>query len=393
MTRFVEAEIDLQALVDNYQSAKKVKPNQRHLAVIKANAYGHGAINVARALMPWVDGFCVASLQEALALRAVGIESPILLLEGFFDTHEYQLVIDNHLWVVIHEGWQLDVISRHLEKPESIWVKLDTGMHRLGFEPHALRSVLQSLLRQGFKQTDIVVMTHFACADLLERKETERQWRALQNALPSSTVDDEKRALNGHDQSPSEQGNQVNWSLCLSAENSAGILGWPCIQSDWARAGIMIYGISPFAPRCLTSIHERELVAHLKPVMTLRSRIIAVRNIKAGEAVGYGASWVCHQGARIGTVGIGYGDGYPRHASSGTPVLVDGFETQLVGRVSMDMLTVDLTLLPHVGLGSEVVLWGKGLAVERVAESANTIAYELVCCLADRVNFRYISKS
>ena len=370
MTRNVTAEIDLLALKNNLEVAQQAKPSQRHLAVIKANAYGHGAIEIAKSLVAEVEGFAVACLEEALSLRAHGITSPILLLEGIFQTEEYRLVIEHDLWMVIHEPWQVELLRQASQWPSAIWVKVDTGMHRLGFAPEQLDSIFQCLKASSqYHPHQTFLMTHFACADDLSNPMTQQQWDQFSHCY-------------------NEFGEGE--SLLRSVENSAGILGWPDIQGEWGRPGIMLYGISPFGIHDSSEGQEPEWVSSLQPVMTLKSEIIAVRELEPNDSVGYGASWKCQRPSKIGTVAIGYGDGYPRHAVAGTPVLVSGVVSPLVGRVSMDMITVDLTDNPHAQLGSEVVLWGKGLPIEQVAESAQTIAYELVCCLADRVKYIYL---
>lgn len=346
--RPARALIDLQALRHNYQLARELS-GARALAVIKADAYGHGAVRCARALQDQADGFAVACIEEALELRAAGIDRPILLLEGFFEADELQLLVQHDLWCVVHSLWQLEAIERtQLDKPLRVWLKLDSGMHRVGLNPAQFLDAWQRLQASG-KVEHIVLMSHFARADELDCPRSQEQLVLFDQA---------------------RQGLQAEISLC----NSPAILGWPHMPSDWVRPGIMLYGATPFA-------QVQHQAARLRPVMTVESRIICVRDLPAGEPVGYGASFVAERPTRVGVVAMGYADGYPRHAPTGTPVLIDGQSARLIGRVSMDMLTVDLSDLPQSGLGSHVELWGPNVLASDVAQQAETIAYELFCNL------------
>jgi alanine racemase len=316
------------------------------MCVVKANGYGHGALTVARALDSHTDALAVACIEEAVELRDGGISAPILLLEGVFEPTELQLASSQDFWVMIDNSQQLAWLEQaDLEKPVTCWLKIDTGMHRLGIDPEYAASFHQRLLNCPNRGGELVSCTHFASADELESGQTLRQIALFERA----TAD-----LAGP----------------RSAANSPGLLGWPQSHYDWIRPGYMLYGNSPFP-----SQHPN--TADLQPVMTLVSAVISVRDVAPGETVGYGASWTAKRPSRIATVSIGYGDGYPRVAPNGTPVLVMGRRAPLAGRVSMDMITVDVTDLGEISIGDEVVLWGEGLPAGEVASHANTIGYEL----------------
>jgi alanine racemase len=348
--------INVSALHHNLGRVREAAPYARVMAMVKADAYGHGARLVAEALAE-ADGFGVAFLEEALALRAAGIRQPITLLEGVFSDAEMFEAVRHGLTVVIHQESQVGYLERcRLSGPVNLWLKLDSGMHRLGFTPESA-VIAYRRLRAARITGELGLMTHFACADELESPMTDRQltrFRAVQQVLQGG-------------------GEPVPDSLC----NSAGILAWPAAHGSWVRPGIMLYGSSPFAGQSAESLG-------LRPVMTLTSKLIAVRELKRGEPVGYGATWTSERDTRIGVVSIGYGDGYPRHAPSGTPVLVEGRRVPLVGRVSMDMITVDLGDLPAQP-GATCVLWGEGLPADEVAAHAGTLSYELFCKVTTRV--------
>lgn len=346
--RPARALIDLNALRHNYQLAREVS-GARALAVIKADAYGHGAVRCAQALQAQADGFAVACIEEALALREAGIRGPILLLEGFFEADELPLIEQHELWCVVHSLWQLEAIERsNVSAPLTVWLKMDSGMHRVGLHPGDYQAAYQRLLASG-KVAKIVLMSHFARADELDCPRSDEQLAVFQQARQGIVAE-------------------------VSLRNSPAVLGWPNVPSDWVRPGIMLYGATPFE-------QAQAVAARLQPVMTLESKIISVRELPAGEPVGYGARFVSERPTRVGVVAMGYADGYPRHAPTGTPVAVDGQLTRLIGRVSMDMLTVDLTDLPQAGLGSRVELWGKQVLASDVAARANSIPYQLFCNL------------
>lgn len=346
--RPARALIDLQALRHNYQLARELS-GARTLAVVKADAYGHGAVRCAQALEDQADGFAVACIEEALTLREAGIRAPILLLEGFFEADELALIDQHDLWCVVHSQWQIEAVEQaQLSKPLTVWLKLDSGMHRVGLHPSDYQQAYRRLLASG-KVSKIVLMSHFARADELECERTAEQLAIFQQAGAGLSAE-------------------------VSLRNSPALLGWPQVPSDWVRPGIMLYGATPFE-------QAQELAARLRPVMTLESKVISVRELPAGEPVGYGARFVADRPTRVGVVAMGYADGYPRHAPTGTPVMVDGQPTRLIGRVSMDMLTVDLTDLPQARLGSRVELWGKQVLASDVAMAAGSIPYQIFCNL------------
>jgi alanine racemase len=350
--RPARALIDLDALRHNYRLARG-RHGGRALAVVKANAYGHGALACARALAAEADGFAVAFLEEALELRAAGIEQPILLLEGVFAPDELDAVVRHDLWIVVHHAEQIRLIEKARPAlPIEVWLKVNSGMNRAGFLPHEIRPAWQRLKDSG-RVAGITLMTHFARADEPQVVTTADQITAFDSAT---------RELPGP----------------RSLANSAAILGWTAAHRDWSRPGILLYGADPMPgdPN------------GLRPAMTLESAVMAVREIPAGAPLGYGARFHAERPTRVGLVALGYADGYPRVVPDGTPVAVDGLRTRLIGRVSMDMLTIDLTDLPDAALGSRVELWGANIPVNRVAEAAGTIAYELLCNVK-RVRFEY----
>jgi len=359
MTRPSWARIDLDALAHNYKVAKRMHGGKA-LAVMKANAYGHGATRCAQHLAPLVDGFAVAFLEEARSLRAAGIQNHILVLEGVFDEEELLVARELGLWLVVHQESQLQMLERHALQAGlsqlDVWMKIDTGMGRAGFAPQEVDAAYRRL-RACPNVADITFMTHFSRADEPTEEVSAEQVRAFDAAIQ---------------QFPGAR------SLC----NSAGILGWPQARRDWARPGILLYGADPM-PRPFSGV---------LPVMSLESTVFAVRTLKKGQALGYGGGFVAQEDTRVGLVAIGYADGYPRTAPTGTPVLVDGRRARLLGRVSMDMLTADLTQLPEAGIGSQVEFWGRGVDVNLVARAAGTISYELLCNVK-RVPLKYHSKA
>jgi alanine racemase len=350
MTRPIRATIRLSALANNLARARERAPAAKVMVVIKANAYGHGLLRVARALRT-ADGFAVVDLQDAVQLREAGFEQRILLLEGFFDLGDLSWMAQHRLTAVMHSVDQLEMLETvSLASPVDLFVKLNTGMNRLGFAPAVLNSVLERL-RHCHNAGDITLMTHFACAD---------DARGIASQLARFET-----AVAGID-------------LPVSLANSAALLRYLESARGWVRPGIMLYGASPFADQSATSLN-------LQPVMTLTSKLLTVRQLQVGDTVGYGATFRADASIRMGVVACGYADGYPRHANTGTPVLVAGTRTRILGRVSMDMLCVDLTSLPNVGVGAPVILWGQGLPVDEVATAAGTVSYELLCALALRV--------
>ncbi|MCK4586420.1 MAG: alanine racemase [Gammaproteobacteria bacterium] len=375
MTRAARAVINLSALQHNLQRAKTAAPRSQQFSIIKANGYGHGLVPVAQALKE-SDGFGVASVEEALALKAAEITQPVLLLEGFFHADELEQIQQYDLQIVVHQEQQLVALealsakpllsekASH-QKPITVWLKVDTGMHRLGFDPDVVPEIVERLMACDVVNKPLRMMTHLANADDMRNVSTQQQIELFKTILADEST---------------------NENIERSIANSAGILGWMGSYSDLARPGILLYGVSPF-------LKETGAVRGLLPAMTLRSELISIKQCQKGDAVGYGGEWVCPQDMPVGVVGIGYGDGYPRHAAEGTPVLIDGKRVPLVGRVSMDMICVDLRECPEAQVGSEVVLWGDGLPAEEVAESASTIAYDLFCGVTSRVPREYVAGS
>lgn len=360
------AVIDSQALLENCQQIKSFAPNSKILAVLKANAYGHGLERIAKLLDEnnSADAFGVARLDEALLLRAAGIVQPILLLEGVFNPVDLPVVAINDLQLVVHDKKQLDTIinmsaKKLLHKQLKVWLKIDTGMHRLGIEASDFDCFYQRLQNSKNVQTPIVLMSHLACADDQNNQTTTQQLAKFEQ-------------LTQHLNEPK------------SCANSAGICAWQASHYDWLRPGLMLYGVSPL----LNADNNQQNNAHalaIKPVMTLQASLIATRQINAGEKVGYGANWQALKKTTIGVIAIGYGDGYPRHAENNTPVLINNRIVPLIGRVAMDMITVDLGIQAEDKLGDIATLWGKGLPVEVIARHATTIPYELLCNIMSRV--------
>ncbi len=344
--------IDHGALRHNLRRVRHYAPRSRVLAVIKANAYGHGMLEVAHSLSE-ADGFAVARLEEGIRLREASIRKPILILGGVQSGGELVAAARHALELVVHEPGQIALLEREpLSPPPRIWLKVDTGMHRLGILPEAVPEALARLRACGAVQGPPRLLTHLANADTPEDPLTEHQCQTL-------------RRLAG-----SEGG-----ELCIG--NSAGLVAFPASRTHWVRPGIMLYGASPFA-------HTSAADHGLRPVMTLRSALIAVRRCRRGDPVGYGGTYVCPEDMPVGVAAMGYGDGYPRQAPSGTPVLVRGHRVPLIGRVSMDLISLDLRGLPQAQVGDPVTLWGEDLPVDEVARAAGTIAYELLCRLGPR---------
>lgn len=368
MTETAVAVINASAIRHNFNRIKSAAVGCRIMAVIKANAYGHGLIETAQILSN-ADGLAVARVDEGAKLRMAGIRQPILVLEGCAEFAEMELAVEHDLELVVHEPSHFDMLDALLkEKVVAIWLKLDTGMGRLGFEPKLLDACLTRLKNCAAVKPDPRVMTHLACADDLNDLTTLQQVRSFGAALGSFTGD-------------------------VSIANSAGVLLWPqtlaCSElldykgENWVRPGLALYGASPIPGRSAQEFG-------LEPAMSFESRLIAIKTLKKGARVGYGATWQADRETVLGVAAVGYGDGYPRHLETGTPVVVNGHRVQLVGRVSMDMITVDLTDTPATCVGDRVVLWGANLGVEEIAERAGTIPYEVMCGLSQRTRHRFI---
>jgi len=364
MTRPTSAIIDIQALRDNFSFAQNLSPNIQSMPMVKANAYGHGMVKTAQALSVLAPAFGVACIEEAIDLRKANIKQPILLLEGPHSPDEVEIAEQQGLWLMLENHIQLEaVVNAQLQTPINIWIKLDTGMHRLGFQPEEAQQVFRQLRDSQNVANSMVLSTHFACADDIDSQLTHQQIARFQLAAKSI--------------------NQPQ--LITSLANSAAILGWPNIQNQWQRPGYMLYGNSPFAA-------PQKNADQLTPVMHFKSAIISIRPVAAGGSVGYTANWTAQRNSIIATVAAGYGDGYPRHAPNGTPVLIKGVNCPLVGRVSMDMITVDITdLSSPVEIGEPVTLWGPKLPVNEVAKHCGTIGYELLTRMPARVPRVYIN--
>jgi alanine racemase len=345
--------IDLSALCHNLQRVREAAPQSRIMAVIKADGYGHGMLRVARALQD-ADALAVARVNEGVRLREAGEGRPITVLEGFFDQADLEAAASHDLEPVIHEAGQITRLEQNPPaNPVACWLKLDTGMHRLGMPPDTAAEAFRRLSDCAAVKGRVRLMTHLANADDTGDPATDRQLQLFRKLVQD-----------------------LGTEACSA--NSGGLLGWKETHSEWVRPGIMLYGASPF----LDHTGEDD---GLLPVMTLRSRVIAVNRYRKGDRIGYGGSWSCPEDMPIGVVAIGYGDGYPRHAAAGTPVLINGRRVPLVGRVSMDSITVDLRTQPGVKVGDPVVLWGRGLPIEEIARAADTISYQLLCCITSRV--------
>lgn len=357
MSDRTKAYIDINALHHNINQIKKIAPHSRILAMVKSNAYGHGLVAIAKILQE-VDGFGVACLDEALKLRAEGVTAPCIVMSGVYNEKDLQQVANNDITIVIHDFSQIELLKNaSINQPLNVWLEIDTGMHRLGFLPDMFKKAYTELLSTQKVKLPLTIMTHLADGDDIHKATTQQQ-----AALFKKLTQDIK--------------------CSRSIANSAGILAWPDTLADWNRPGIMLYGISPMLDK---NGSDHGLI----PVLTLKSKIFAIHEIKRGDAIGYGGTWVCPEDMRIATVAVGYGDGYPRHAKNGTPTLINNKICKLVGRVSMDLITVDLANCPEAKIGDDVTLWGNGLAAETVAKYSDTIAYELMCNLSQRVVFEY----
>jgi len=356
------AHINLKHLQHNAEIAKQLAPNSKLLAVVKANAYGHGVHESVKALSI-ADGFAVARFDEAIELRRTETKKPLLILGGVYTNNELDSCLQHSINVVVHQAEQLDLLCQHNSTRQSkitVWLKIDTGMHRLGIAPEEFKSFYEKLGAQSFVQS-IVAMTHFANAEEKNNAHTESQINQFNATLSFA---DKK--------------------LQRSLANSAGLLNWPSSHGDWMRPGLMLYGINP----------NPEQKLDLKPVMTLQAPIVSMRNVNVGEYVGYNLTWKATRESKIATIALGYGDGYPAQLKSNTPVLINGKRVPIVGRVSMDLITVDCTDLQNVKIGDSAIFWGEDsagniLPVEEIAKQANTIPYDLITKISGRVKYNY----
>lgn len=355
MSRATSATIHTDALRHNLQSIRRRAPGSKVMAVVKADGYGHGLERVARALQG-ADAFGVAALSDAERLRAAGLSQRIVLLSGPDELDDLALLRRLQVDAVIHHPSQLALLDADPGgAPIRTWLKLDTGMHRLGFPAADAPEIHRRLSRMPGVAGDIVLMSHFARSDEFDCDATREQVRRFDAATSSL---------------PGEH----------SLSNSAGVLGWPEAHRHWVRPGGALYGLSAVEG-------QTGLDLGLEPAMTLATRLISVKHVESGAPIGYGGAYVAPHSMRVGIAAIGYGDGYPRHAGSGAPVWVGGHLTRILGRVSMDLMAVDLSPLPEADVGTSVVAWGRGLPVETVAASAGTLGYELACGITRRVRF------
>jgi len=348
--------INLPALVSNYNQIANLAPKSETIAVIKANAYGHGAIEVAKYLSPHVPALAVAFIDEAIELRGAGITLPILIMEGPLAYEDFSIALQQNYWLMLHTAEQVDWLNKITPSYSGkLWLKVDTGMNRLGIKPNEVDNILTKLTPEQLQS--LVLCTHFSSSEELDNPKTLLQIQQFE---------------------------RINQKACFkkSLANSAGILNWPQSHGDYNRLGLALYGATP--------IPAKNLAVKLTPVMTLQSTIIGLRQLNIGESVGYGEIWQAKRPSVIATIAIGYADGYPRNAKNGTPVFIKGQIAPIAGRVSMDMLTIDVTDIDNVNLGDIVELWGENLAIETVAEYLDTINYELLTRVSNRVTRVYI---
>jgi alanine racemase len=356
MTRIIRARVDATALRHNLRQIRAAAPGARVMAVVKANAYGHGLVPTALAL-PDADAFAVARLEEGLQLRGAGITQPVVLLEGVFSAEQLDEAARHQFELVVHDPSQVALLEARAGGAAgmhcfTLWLKIDTGMNRLGFRPEQFAQVYERLRALAVPAREIRLLTHLARADELDCDMTREQVARFRALLPAGIV--------------------------TSIGNSAGTLGWAEARGDWVRPGLALYGVSPFPTRIGAELG-------LRPAMTLETTVITLRQVPRGETVGYGGTWRAERDSRIAILAAGYGDGLPRHLPTGTPVRLGAREAPLVGRVSMDMIAVDVTDLDGLAVGSKAEIWGANLPVERVAAHAGTIPYELICGVSQRV--------
>ncbi len=355
MRRSARITVHPEALQHNLNRAKQLAPNSKTLAVIKANAYGHGSADTAGILYQIADEFAVSCVPEAVVLRDAGIDKPITILQGFQNDRDLRIAEQLKLRLTIHDDNQLRLLDNYSSASNmrfDINIKIDSGMHRLGFQPQRTQDLHQKLSSHSQVNPDsLILMTHFSSADELDNDCTSKQIEVFNKAC--GNIKAEK-----------------------SIANSAGVLGWEESRKDWVRPGIMLYGSSPFAEKTRDDLD-------LKAAMSFEAPVISVHSLKKGDSIGYAASWTCPKDMQVAVIACGYADGYPRHAGSGTPVWLNGKETQLLGRVSMDMIVVDADhyndVEDHIRVGDIAELWGKNLSPDRVATAAETIAYEILC--------------
>lgn len=358
--------IDLSAITHNLNVVHAFLPKQKILAMVKSNGYGHGLIHIAKALKT-ANAFGVATIAEALQLRHAGINRDIIVMRGFTTADEIAVFLNNNIIACIHDPHQLFLLKNYLapnNKKLRIWLKVDTGMHRLGISPTDFHLIYAQLNQFSFIEKQFVVCSHLADADNEKTQFTQQQIKKFE--IITKNIANEKSLL-----------------------NSAGIIAHPDFHYDWIRPGLMLYGVSPFA---LTD-SRNDLMKDFIPAMSFTSQLIAIKHINKGEKIGYSCTFTAQQDMKIGIVGMGYGDSYPRQAKNGTPVLIRGKRCPIVGRVSMDMITVDISHLSNVAIHDTVTLWDKTLLVSEIAHYADTISHELLCHLTGRVERVYLQRS
>lgn len=347
--------INHEAVLHNLQRVKTLAPQSKIIAMVKANAYGHGMLGISQVLsVGGVDALGVARVSEALRILQAGIETPLVLMDGFLDTSELTIISERQWQVVLHHPVQIKMLlSTPLHTPIQVWLKVETGMNRLGFPPERIKQIWQDLEACDWVAPECRLMTHFACADDPSHPLTQKQIDRFQLCVQ-------------------------DLNATLSLANSAGILAWPGSHADWVRPGLMLYGVSPLV-NSLGRDHD------LIPAMQLSSKLMAVNQVAKGETIGYGASWTAPETMPVGVVAVGYGDGYPWRTPAGTPVLLRDQIVPVVGRVSMDMITVDLRTMPKAKVGDHVVLWGPDLPVEVLAKNVQTSPYEILTRIPQRL--------
>lgn len=365
MGRPTKVIVNRQAIKNNLALANSLAPTSKFVSVIKANAYGHGLIEIAETLADSTDAFGVACIEEAISIRKAGVKNPILLMEGLFTEDELQIASEKNFWLMIENKFHFDaLLSAKLSNPIKIWFGIDTGMHRLGFQQNSIYEDIKILESSGNVKKPIVIASHFASADNLRSNFTQIQIDRFDKHMSNIKL------------------NRDAYEESLS--NSAGLIGWVDSHRDWERPGYLLFGNSPF-------MHSHEVENLLEPAMEFKSKIISVRSVSAGESVGYGQNWTAKRDTKIATVTVGYGDGYPRNAKNGTPTLVNNKICPLVGKVSMDMITIDVTDVREVNIGDDVVLWGHDLPVNKVAKYCDSIGWELLSRITSRVPRFYIN--
>ena len=365
MGRPTKVIVNRQAIKNNLALANSLAPTSKFVSVIKANAYGHGLIEIAETLADSTDAFGVACIEEAISIRKAGVKNPILLMEGLFTEDELQIASEKNFWLMIENKFHFDaLLSAKLSNPIKIWFGIDTGMHRLGFQQNSIYEDIKILESSSNVKKPIVIASHFASADNLRSNFTQIQIDRFDKHMSNIKL------------------NRSAYEESLS--NSAGLIGWVDSHRDWERPGYLLFGNSPF-------MHSHEVENLLEPAMEFKSKIISVRSVSAGESVGYGQNWTAKRHTKIATVTVGYADGYPRNAKNGTPTLVNNKICPLVGKVSMDMITIDVTDVREVNIGDDVVLWGHDLPVNKVAKYCDSIGWELLSRITSRVPRFYIN--